>query len=74
MGCSSASLTLWLIFRVFVQEIRNLEQAVDSDHTDFVHVDNVYEDVLQQTLDKEVTSGESAVAWSTLLPPHRKCV
>lgn len=57
-----------------MQEIRNLEQFVDTDHTDFVYVENVYENILQQTLDKEVTEGESPVAWSMLVPPHRKCV
>lgn len=57
-----------------MQEIRNLEQFVDTDHTNFVYVENVYENILQQTLDKEVTEGESPVAWSMLVPPHRKCV
>lgn len=57
-----------------MQEVRSLEEFLDPDHTNFVHVENVYENVLQQTLDKEVTRGESAIAWSTRLLPHRKCV
>ncbi|XP_069577900.1 protein Niban 1a isoform X2 [Brachyistius frenatus] len=32
-----------------------LQPSVDSDHSDFIHVENVYESVLLQTLDKEVT-------------------
>lgn len=49
---------LELIFWVLVQEIRSLEASVDTEHTSFIHVENVYENILQQTLDKEVTQGE----------------
>ena len=31
---------------------------MDVDHAHFVHVENVYESILLQTLDKEVTRGE----------------
>lgn len=56
-----------------VQEIRSLEQLVDTDHTSFIHVENVYENILQQTLDKEVTKGESTITWWGRLP-HRTCL
>ncbi|CAL8396230.1 unnamed protein product [Boreogadus saida] len=36
-------------------ELQRLAQSVDVDHAHFVHVENVYESVLLQTLDKEVT-------------------
>lgn len=49
---------LELVFWVLVQEIRSLEASVDTEHTSFIHVENVYENILQQTLDKEVTQGE----------------
>ena len=39
-------------------ELRRLEQSVDVDHAHFVHAENVYESILLQTLDKEVTRGE----------------
>ena len=34
---------------------------MDVDHAHFVHVENVYESVLLQMLDKEVTKGELLV-------------
>lgn len=52
-----------LIISVSVQEIKNLEQFIDADYTNFIHVQNVYENILQQILDKEVTKGESVVSW-----------
>uniref|UniRef100_A0A3Q4G8T4 Niban apoptosis regulator 1a n=1 Tax=Neolamprologus brichardi TaxID=32507 RepID=A0A3Q4G8T4_NEOBR len=36
-------------------ELQGLEQTIYSDHSSFVHVDNVYENILLQILDKEVT-------------------
>ncbi|CAL8349764.1 unnamed protein product [Gadus morhua 'NCC'] len=36
-------------------ELQRLAQSVDVDHAHFVHVENVYESVLLQMLDKEVT-------------------
>uniref|UniRef100_A0A8D3AY53 Niban apoptosis regulator 1a n=2 Tax=Scophthalmus maximus TaxID=52904 RepID=A0A8D3AY53_SCOMX len=36
-------------------ELQGLEQFIDGDHSSFIHVENVYESVLLQTLDKEVT-------------------
>uniref|UniRef100_A0AAX7SM62 Niban 1/2/3 domain-containing protein n=1 Tax=Astatotilapia calliptera TaxID=8154 RepID=A0AAX7SM62_ASTCA len=36
-------------------ELQGLEQIIYSDHSSFVHVDNVYENILLQILDKEVT-------------------
>ncbi|XP_070816253.1 protein Niban 1a [Chaetodon trifascialis] len=35
-------------------ELQGLEQFIDADHSDFLHVENVYESILLQTLDKEV--------------------
>lgn len=51
-----------MIISVSVQEIKNLEQFIDADYTNFIHVQNVYENILQQILDKEVTKGESVVS------------
>ncbi|XP_039984388.1 protein Niban 1a [Xiphias gladius] len=36
-------------------ELQGLEQFIYSDHSNFIHVENVYESILLQTLDKEVT-------------------
>lgn len=36
-------------------ELQGLEQFIDADHSSFIHVENVYESILLQTLDKEVT-------------------
>nr|XP_057929384.1 protein Niban 1a isoform X3 [Doryrhamphus excisus] len=36
-------------------ELEGVGESVDVDYASFIHVDNVYEDVLLQTLDKEVT-------------------
>ncbi|XP_029286312.1 protein Niban 1a [Cottoperca gobio] len=36
-------------------ELQSVEQFIYADHSDFIHVENVYESVLLQTLDKEVT-------------------
>uniref|UniRef100_A0A8C2Z3J1 Niban apoptosis regulator 1a n=1 Tax=Cyclopterus lumpus TaxID=8103 RepID=A0A8C2Z3J1_CYCLU len=35
-------------------ELQGLEQSVDADHTNYIHVENVYESILLQSLDKEV--------------------
>ncbi|KAM7387809.1 hypothetical protein PAMP_024022 [Pampus punctatissimus] len=35
--------------------LKGLEQSVDTDHSNFIHVENVYERILLQILDKEVT-------------------
>ncbi|XP_020510595.3 protein Niban 1a [Labrus bergylta] len=37
-------------------ELQGLEQSIYTDHSNFVNVENVYEDILLQTLDKEVTT------------------
>lgn len=42
---------------VSVQELQSLEQTIDGDHSNYIHVENVYEIILLQTLDKEVTKG-----------------
>ncbi|XP_053179063.1 protein Niban 1a [Scomber japonicus] len=36
-------------------ELQALESSVYADHSNFIHVENVYEGILLQTLDKEVT-------------------
>lgn len=36
-------------------ELQSLQQFIYAEHSNFIHVDNVYESVLLQTLDKEVT-------------------
>ncbi|XP_018532179.1 protein Niban 1a [Lates calcarifer] len=36
-------------------DLQGLEQFIYADHTNFIHVENVYEGILLQTLDKEVT-------------------
>ncbi|XP_061749248.1 protein Niban 1-like isoform X3 [Nerophis ophidion] len=36
-------------------ELEVLKTSVDTDYSNFIHVDNIYEDVLLQMLDKEVT-------------------
>ncbi|XP_034003200.1 protein Niban 1a isoform X1 [Trematomus bernacchii] len=36
-------------------ELQSLEQTIDGDHFNYIHVENVYEIILLQTLDKEVT-------------------
>ncbi|XP_044056675.1 protein Niban 1a isoform X2 [Siniperca chuatsi] len=36
-------------------ELQGLEQFIYAEHSNFIHVDNVYESILLQTLDKEVT-------------------
>lgn len=36
-------------------ELQSLEQSIYADHSNFIHVDNVYESILLQILDKEVT-------------------
>uniref|UniRef100_UPI003AB01939 protein Niban 1a isoform X1 n=1 Tax=Centroberyx gerrardi TaxID=166262 RepID=UPI003AB01939 len=36
-------------------ELQGLEQLIYADHSNFVHVENVYEDILLQMLDKEIT-------------------
>ncbi|TNM87748.1 hypothetical protein fugu_005969 [Takifugu bimaculatus] len=38
----------------YKSEITNLEQFIDADYTNFIHVQNVYENILLRTLDKEV--------------------
>ncbi|XP_029563917.1 protein Niban 1a [Salmo trutta] len=36
-------------------ELQGLEQFIDADYSNFVHVENIYEGILLQTLDKEVS-------------------
>ncbi|XP_028259171.1 protein Niban-like [Parambassis ranga] len=36
-------------------ELQGLEQSIDADHSNFIHVENVYESILLQILDKEVS-------------------
>ncbi|KAI3369141.1 hypothetical protein L3Q82_026093, partial [Scortum barcoo] len=36
-------------------ELQDLEQSIYADHANFIHVENVYESILLETLDKEVT-------------------
>ncbi|KAM3620133.1 uncharacterized protein V6R79_018690 [Siganus canaliculatus] len=36
-------------------ELQRLEQLIDADHSNFLHIENIYESVLLQTLDKEVS-------------------
>nr|XP_046246975.1 protein Niban 1a isoform X2 [Scatophagus argus] len=36
-------------------ELQGLDQFIDADHSNFIHIENVYESILLQTLDKEVT-------------------
>ncbi|XP_049910402.1 protein Niban 1a [Epinephelus moara] len=36
-------------------ELQGLQQSIDGDHSNFIHVENVYESILLQILDKEVT-------------------
>ncbi|XP_029989059.1 protein Niban isoform X2 [Sphaeramia orbicularis] len=52
------SITLPFIKRRLDQSVRtelqDMEQFIFSDHTNFIHMENVYEDVLLQILDKEV--------------------
>ncbi|XP_068564072.1 protein Niban 1a isoform X2 [Cebidichthys violaceus] len=36
-------------------ELQGLEQSVYADHSNYIHVENVYESILLQSLDKEVT-------------------
>eukprot|EP00066_Takifugu_rubripes_P026533 XP_011615799.1 PREDICTED: protein Niban [Takifugu rubripes] len=38
----------------YKSEVKNLEQFIDADYTNFIHVQNVYENILLRTLDKEV--------------------
>lgn len=40
-----------------LQELQGLEQFIYADYSNFIHVENVYESVLLQILDKEVTTG-----------------
>lgn len=61
-----------LIILVSVQEIKNLEQFVDADYTNFIHVQNVYENILLRTLDKEVAKGERVLSWSKHVVPDGK--
>uniref|UniRef100_A0AAX7T679 Niban 1/2/3 domain-containing protein n=1 Tax=Astatotilapia calliptera TaxID=8154 RepID=A0AAX7T679_ASTCA len=50
------SITLPFIKKSLVSTCKpGLEQIIYSDHSSFVHVDNVYENILLQILDKEVT-------------------
>lgn len=57
-----------LIVLVSVQEIKDLEQFIDADYTNFIHVQNVYENILLRTLDKEVAKGERVLSWSQRSP------
>ncbi|XP_045543834.1 protein Niban 1 [Salmo salar] len=36
-------------------ELQGLEQFIDADYSNFLHVENIYEGILLQTLDKEVS-------------------
>ncbi|KAF7649168.1 hypothetical protein LDENG_00146050 [Lucifuga dentata] len=36
-------------------DLQDLEQLIEVDHSDFIHVENVYEGILQQMLDKEIS-------------------
>uniref|UniRef100_A0A669CB06 Niban apoptosis regulator 1a n=1 Tax=Oreochromis niloticus TaxID=8128 RepID=A0A669CB06_ORENI len=50
------SITLPFIKKSLVATCKpGLEQTIYSDHSSFIHVDNVYENILLQILDKEVT-------------------
>lgn len=46
-----------MCFCLSSQELQGLDQTVYADHSDFIHVENVYESILLQVLDKEVTKG-----------------
>ncbi|XP_068176338.1 protein Niban 1a [Antennarius striatus] len=36
-------------------ELQGLDQSIDADHANFIHVENIYEDILLQILDQEVS-------------------
>lgn len=49
-----------------VQELQGLEQFIYADHSNFIHIENVYESILLQTLDKEVNKGMTVLTSSTV--------
>lgn len=61
-----------LIILLSVQEVTNLEQFIDADYTNFIHVQNVYENILLRTLDKEVAKGERVLSRGKHVLPDGK--
>ena len=44
-------------FHLYFQELEKFEQYIFADCTDFINVENVYEDILMKTLTPEVNKG-----------------
>lgn len=56
-----------LVVLVPAQEMKKLEPLIDADYANFIHVQNVYENILLRTLDKEVARGERVLSWGRAL-------
>lgn len=62
MALSCISPTLWLflfiLFSLALQELQKYEQFIFADHTNMIHVENVYEEILYEILLDETLKGE----------------
>lgn len=48
----------YYIISSFPQELEKFDQYIFADCTDFINVENVYEDILKKTLTPEVNKGQ----------------
>lgn len=51
------------LFLPCLQELQKYEQFIFADHTNMIHVENVYEEILYQILLDETLKGEGGAPW-----------
>lgn len=51
----------WSSLFLALQELQKYEQFIFADHTNMIHVENVYEEILHQILLDETLKGEGGV-------------
>lgn len=51
-------LFFFILFSLVLQELQKYEQFIFADHTNMIHVENVYEEILYQILLNETLKGE----------------
>lgn len=44
--------------QMYYQELPKFEQYIFADYSNFISVENVYEDIIQQILEKDVSMGK----------------
>lgn len=71
---SDINLFFFVLLSLTLQELQKYEQFIFADHTNMIHVENVYEEILYQILLDETLKGKDDLScpggdaqWETLL-------